>query len=179
MKVTRKTLTKSVIPLLTGDRLQKALEDIPAYPLPKPIIEMTLGEFIEAMDETYYARFLRERYAYRALGMIKSYKEEMESIAKMMKRYSVSQTDDERQAAFGIIFPGTAERMLLDVQSRFGLCRLDKAPWPERLWQRSAEEVSVAEYLIVMKDHGSSAQYQRRYSKIQERNRKNNVRSSR
>lgn len=172
MRVTKRTRTRAVLPLLTGDKLVKALEDIKPIQLKKQVLEMTLGEFIEAMSPDYVMRFSKERRAYMALGKIRQFRDEMEAIAKLMNRYQVRQTDDERMAALGIAFPTTPERMLLDVQTRLGLCRLSRAPWPVRMWQRSAEEVTVSEYLIILKEQGSQAQYQRKFAKIQETKRK-------
>lgn len=158
MIVTKRTRTRAVLPLLTQERLESVLEQVPEVRLPKDVVEFTIGEFIESCSEEYALRFLRKRYALDALGMVKSFRRQMKEIADYMQRCELHQTSEERAASSGIAFPTFSERLLIDCMNYFHLNSMEQA-----------ENVKLAEYLLILKDRAASARFERAYAKQQEK----------
>lgn len=160
MLITKKTRVKDILPLLTEQRMERLLDNIQEYPLEKPILSMTIGEFSEILlDEQAYILTLlnpRER-AYIAFGQLKSFKRQMEEISTWMKKYEIKQSEEERRAAIGIEFPDFIAKILIIVVQFFGLHSF-----------KEAEQIPLADYLIILQEQSSSIRYQRNYSKIVE-----------
>ncbi len=163
MKITKRTKTKDVLPLLTQDTLKELLEKVPAVPLDKPLITLTVGEFGEIVEdeEPYIVKLLSHRKALKAFGRLKQYKQEMEAIAKFFKLYDVRRTADESNAAVGIKFPNLGQRMLIDCVKWFHLNSME-----------DAEKVKLSAWLTMWQDEAANALYQRNYSKILEQKHK-------
>lgn len=163
MKITKRTKTKDVLPLLTQDTLKELLEKVPAVPLDKPLITLTVGEFGEMVEdeETYIAKLLKHRKALKAFGLLKQYKEEMEALSRFFKLYETKKTQEENAASNGIIFPNLAQRMLIDVVKWFHLNNTE-----------AAEKIKVSEWLLIWQDEAASALYQHNYQKILEQKNK-------
>lgn len=157
MRITNKTLTRDVIPLLTQDTLKELLEKVPAMPLKKPVLAMTVGEFGEIVEDedAFVAKLLKHRKALKAFGRLKQYKQEMEAIAKFFKLYDVRRTADESNAAKGIVFPNLAQRMLIDCVRWFHLNSTEEA-----------EKVKLSEWLTLWQDEAANMLYQRQYMNI-------------
>lgn len=159
MKITKRTKTKDILPLLTQDTLKELLEKVPAMPLKKPVLAMTVGEFGEIVEDedAFVAKLLKHRKALKAFGLLKQYKQEMEALAKFFKLYDTKKSQEETAAAKGIIFPNLAQRMLIDVVKWFNLNNTE-----------AAEKVKLSDWLTFWMDEASSALYQRNYQKILE-----------
>ena len=163
MKITKRTKTRDVLPLLTQDTLKELLEKVPAVPLDKPLITLTVGEFGEMVEdeETYIGKLLKHRKALKAFGRLKQYKQEIEAISKFFKLYDIRRTADESNAAIGIKFPNLGQRMLIDCVKWFHLNSMEEA-----------EKVKLSAWLTMWQDEAANALYQRNYSKILEQKHK-------
>ena len=151
MKITKKTRTKDIEPLLNDERIRELTESVPAVPLKRPLLKMTCGEFIEALDEAYILRFLREKRALTAFGRCREYLSQLEQITAYIRRFEIEQTADEKAAAKGVSFPSLGERILVECVKRLPL----------------------TDWLLIVKSEGSAAKYQHRLSQIQSRKTKN------
>lgn len=157
MKITRKTLTRDIFPLLTKELLEELLEKVPAVPLKKPLLSMTIGEFGAIVDdeETYIVKLLSHRKALKAFGLLKQYRQEIEGISKFLKLYDYQKTQEEKAAAVGIRFPNLSQRILIDCVKWFHLNSMEEA-----------ENIKVGEWLTIWQDEAASALYQRNYMRI-------------
>lgn len=131
-------------------------EQCPSVPLPKPLIEMTCGEFIACLEEDYPMRFFRERRALRAFGMYRQFLSEMKAISDFIQRQKVEQTQDEQAATQGVEFPTFAERILLDNIRHYHLHSTEEA-----------ERLPLADWLLTLKADSAESKYQRNLSRIQ------------
>lgn len=156
MKIDRRTRMRSIMPLLTEERVQQLAEQVPCVPLDKPLLRMTCGEFIEALEADYPMRYLRERRVFTAFGHFRQYMEEMRSVTNYIKRCEVEQDADEKAAANGVNFPSLGERILVDCVRHFSLHSTAEA-----------ERIPLADWLLMLKSDSAAAQYQRNLSKIQ------------
>lgn len=163
MVINCKTLTKDILPLLTQDTLKELLEKVPAVPLDKPLLSLTVGEFGEIIEdeETYIVKLLKHRKALKAFGLLRQYRQEIEAISKFFKLYDVRKTADESNAAVGIKFPNFGQRMLIDCVKWFHLNSMEEA-----------EKVKVGDWLTLWQNEAANALYQRNYSKILEQKHK-------
>lgn len=159
MIITRKTLTKDILPLLTQETFKELLEKVPAIPLKKPVLSMTIGEFGEIVDDedTYIANLLKQRKALKAFGMLKQYKVEMENLSKFFKQYEIKRTPEEEAAGRGVRFPSFIQRVLIDCVKWFHLNSM-----------KEAEQVKLSEWLTFWQDEASAALYQRNFQKLLE-----------
>jgi len=158
MLITKKTKTKHILPLLSDAAIvEQLLDKIEPYPLDKDIIEMTIAEFASIVDddEEYVKGLLKEKYAYKAFGKLKSYQQQMKSLNSWLKRLEIQQTSEEKQASLGVEFPSMIERMLLTVTEFFHLTSFEEA-----------EKVKLSNYLLIAKDKVADTKYQRNYQKI-------------
>lgn len=161
MQITKRTKLKHLLPLLADkERIDSVLEQIEEYPLKKDVISMTVGEFSEIVldEEKFIASLLlpNER-AYKALGRLKNYKRQMKQLLDWIKKFQVKQTQDERAAAQGIQFPDMCSRILIVVTEFFHLKSF-----------KEAEDVPLADYLLILQEQSTSIQYQRAYNKLLE-----------
>ena len=157
MQITNKTLTRDILPLLTQDTLKELLEKVPAMPLKKPVLAMTVGEFVEIVEDedAFVANLIKHRKALKAFGLLKQYKQEMEALAKFFKLYDVRRTADESNAAKGITFPNLGQRMLIDCVKWFHLNSME-----------DAEKVKLSAWLTMWQDEAANMLYQRQYMNI-------------
>lgn len=163
MKISRHTKTKDILPLLDESNLKTLLEQIPSFPLEKSVMSMTIREFSDILtdEESFIKRILRHRKAFVALGKLKSYKEQIENIGKFMKMYDHKKSNDEEQAARGIVFPDFSIRMMADCVRFFNLHSFDEA-----------ENVKVSDWLTVFHIEASNTLLQHNYNKIIEEKQK-------
>lgn len=164
MRITRKTLTRDILPLLTQETLKELLEKVPAVPLKKPVLAMTIGEFGEIVDdeEQYIANILKHRKAFKAFGLLKQYKQEMEALAKFFKQYEIKRTPEEEAAAKGVLFPNLIQRMIIDCVNWFHLSST-----------KEAEKVKLSEYLTFWMNEAANMLYQRNFQKLLEQKHNN------
>ena len=159
MKITKRTKTKDILPLLTQDTLKELLEKVPAMPLKKPLLAMTVGEFGEIVEDedAFVAKLLKHRKALKAFGMLKQYKKEMEALSKFFKMYEIKKSQEETAAAKGITFPNLGQRMIIDCVKWFHLQSTE-----------AAEKVKLSDWLTFWMDEAANMLYQRNYQKILE-----------
>lgn len=155
MEITADTPTIQVLPLLTEGYLETLMEKLPARPMKKPIWDMTCGEFIRTLDDDYVHTFFQEDTIGLAIGRLKTYKEDMEKLDKYLKLNEVPETNEEKQAKRGIVFPSFGENILLTVAEFFSLKSLEEA-----------ENVPFADYLIVQKHKSANAKFERNLHKV-------------
>lgn len=159
MRITNKTLTRDILPLLTQATLKELLEKVPAVPLKKPVLSMTIGEFGEITEdeETYIGKLLKHRKALKAFGMLKQYKQEVEALSKFFKMYEIKKSQEEEAAGKGVLFPNLAQRMIIDCVKFFHLNSTEEA-----------EKVKVSDWLTFWMDEAANMLYQRNYQKLLE-----------
>ena len=160
MKITKRTRVGEILPLLTERRLEYMLENLQEFPLEKPILAMTIGEFSEIIldEQAYVMKILQPRErAYKAFGRLKAFKRQMEEVSNFMKKYEIKQTEDEKRAAVGVEFPDFIAKILITVTQFFGLHNFQEA-----------EAIPLADYLVILQDQSSAVKYQRNYSKLLE-----------
>lgn len=163
MQINKHTKTKSVLPLLTKETLEDLLAKVPAVPLRKPLLQMTVGEFADILeDETLYiANILNCRRALKAFGRLKQFRTELEQIQKFMKMYDHTPSQEEKAAEKGVRFPSFGQRILIDCVRFFGLKSF-----------KEAEKTPVSEWLTIFQSEASAVLYQRNYNKIMENKQK-------
>lgn len=156
MLITKRTKTRDVLPFVTDkevmDRILDAVEEVP---LDKSLIEMTIAEFAETMEEGYMASLLNEKYAWKAFGKIKSFKRQTEEIGKFLKMNELKPSKDQESAAIGVVFPSFEEQMLLTVCEYFHLRSFDEA-----------ENVKMSNYMLIQQKQSADAKFQHQYNKI-------------
>lgn len=160
MKITRRTLTKDILPLLTEERLEEVLEQVQEVPLRKPLLSMSIREFGEIVsdEETFLLSLVKQnRRALRFLGRLKSYRKAMDSLNRFIKTFDVEQTAEEKAAAKGVLFPNFQQRMLLTCAKFFGYKSLEEAGG-----------CRLADYLTIFQDEASAMLFQRRHAKLLE-----------
>ena len=157
MRVDKRTKTKKILPFLTDELVNELLEKLPEVDLDKSIMNMTIEEFSTIIEDenAFIDKLIKEKYLFTAFGKLKSFKRQMKEITNFIKMYEIKQSQDEKQAAIGIIFPDLVSRMLLTVTKYLSLHSLEEA-----------KHIKVSEYLIIMQDEASSLMYQRNYSDI-------------
>ena len=163
MRITKKTKTKDILPLLTAKRLDELLELVPECDN-KSIFSMTIGEFGNFIndEESFISDFLaKEKNALKAFGTIKAWRNQMKSLTTFMKKFEIPKTSEEANAANGILFPDFVMRMLLTCANFFNLKNL-----------KEAESIPVSDWLAVFQDEASRAQYQAKYNKLIEQKNK-------
>lgn len=165
MKITKHTRTKDIIHLLNEERLKELLEQIPSFPLEKSVMAMTIREFSDILtdEENFIKKILRHRKAFVSLGMLRSYKEQIESISRFIKLYDHQRTNEEEQAGRGIVFPDFSVRMLSDCVRFFHLRSFEEA-----------EKVKISEWLTLFQIEASQTLFQYNYNKILEEKQKRN-----
>ncbi len=165
MRITKRTKTKDILPLLTKERLDDLLEQVEAIPLKKSILSMTLTEFNDIIsDEEYFVLELvkHNRKALKFLGKLKSFREQMNGLNAFFKRLEIKQTPEETAATKGVLFPDIMQRMLLTCCQFFHLKSFEEA-----------EKCTVGSYMLIYQNEAANAIYQRNYNKIIEAKQKN------
>lgn len=160
MTISKKDRVRDIIPLIRPERMEEFIESFPSYPLEKPILSMTVGEFSDIMldEDSYITKMLnpKER-AYIAFGRLHQYSIEMKGVADFFKTMQLKLSPEEQAASRGVDLPSFVERMLLDTVTFFHLHSMAEA-----------EKIPLADYLVVLKDSVATARYQRNYNKILE-----------
>lgn len=159
MKITNKTKTANILPLLDENRLKELIEQIPSYPLEKSIMSMSIKQFSDILtdEETFIKKLLSHKRALVAFGKLKSYKEQIDRIAKFMKLYDYKRSQDEEQATNGVVFPDFSIRMLADCVKFFHLKSFDEA-----------ESCKVSDWLTIFQIEAANSLFQHNYNKIVE-----------
>lgn len=157
MRLTKWTRTKDVLPLLDKEKLDYILENIPEVKLKKPILNMTLKEFGELIDDedSYITNLLSARRLFTALGRLKSYRRQMKELNSFFKLYDMPQSKEEKAAAQGIVFPDLVTKMVLSCVKFFGFKSIERAL-----------RVKLKTYLMIFQEEASGMLFQKRYHDI-------------
>lgn len=159
MRIDRRTKTADVLPLLNEERLNYILSCVPPVPLKKAVLEMTVGEYVEALEPGWSLGLLKTRRAITAFGRLKQFRREMEGIAKFFERYTVPADPKDKAAMAGIQFPTPQESILLEAFEMFHCTSLDRAGIVAKWFGvRGAADVPLAEFLLAYKRKAASAQ---------------------
>lgn len=153
IKITKRTKTKDILPLLNEDSFKRLLDAVPEHPLETSIFSMKIKQFAEILeDETeFISLLLNHKRILVAVGRVKQYKKEVEQFANFLKMYDYKQTNEEKRASHGIVYPSMAQRMLTDCVRFFNLKSFDEA-----------EQKTVSEWLAVFQSDAANALYQRK-----------------
>lgn len=165
MRITKKTRTKDILPLLTKERLEDLLEQVEPIPLDKSVLSMTITEFNDVLndDETLILNLIKEnKHVLQFLGKLKSFRNQMQSLNSFFKKLEIKQSPEESAAARGVLFPDMIQKMLLTCCSFFHLKSFEEA-----------EKCKVSDYMLIYQNEAASALYQRNYNKIMEQKQKN------
>lgn len=155
MIITKRTRTTEVIPFLNKDTLEQLLSQIEPFPLKKTVLQMTLKEYFTCLDGTYVATLLNEKRAYKAFGMLRQLRTEMDQIAKILKQNKIEESAEQKQARFGVSFPSSEECILIDVCKFFNLKSLE-----------DAGNVGVAEWLMIYRYQSANNRFEYNYNRI-------------
>lgn len=157
MKITNRTLVGEVATILNGEHLEKLLEQCPAVELEKPLIGMTVGEFLECLGEDYPYTFFQDNKQRLtvAIGRFKQFKKELEDIQKVLKLNEISTTPEEQAAQNGVVWPTFQEGVLCDCVDWFNLHSLE-----------DAEKLPLTNYLIMKRKKNAESLFERNLNKI-------------
>lgn len=175
MKLTKKTLTRDILPILNSERYERIIAAVPPVSLKKRIVHCTIGEFCEMTEDGYEERLLlSSRRALTAFGRVRTYREEIEEIASFFKSVIVEQTAEEKSARSGIRFPDFQQSLLVGVMRDFHLTALERPKGVRGMFVRSAADVPLAEYMVVLKAKAADENYSRKYAAVMDaKNRRN------
>ena len=157
MKISKDTKIGDVVPFLKEEHLKELLEKCEPVELDKPVITMTVGEFIKAADDKYIMSFFNDRNEslVKAVGRVKQFNKEMDNIAKVLKMNEIKPNPEELAAQRGVTFPSFGESILCDCLEWFNLNSLD-----------AAENIPLSNYLIMKRKKSAEALYERNLNKI-------------
>ena len=157
IRITHKTKTKDILPLLNEDSIKRLLEAVPEHPLEHTLLSLKIKQFAEILEneQAFILQILKEKRALVAFGRLKSYKTQIEQFANFIKLYDYKETSEEQQARRGISFPNMSQRMLSDCVRHFHLKSFDEA-----------ENCTVSDWLMVFQEDAANALYQRKLNDI-------------
>lgn len=160
IRITHKTKTKDILPLLNAESIERLLDAVPEYPLETAVLSMKIRQFAEILtdEEAFITQTLKEKRALVAFGRLKSYKRQIEEFANFLKLYDIKRTAEENAASKGIVFPNMSQRMMSDCVRYFHLKSFDEA-----------EGCTVSDWLMVFQEDAANALYQRRIHEIYEK----------
>lgn len=158
MRIDKNTKTEEILPLLNYERVEQILKEVPAHPLKKKVIAMTVGEYVQALEPSFAMQFLKKKRAFKAFGMLKEYRKEMEEIGHLFEINSVQPTPEDRAALRGVVLPSVSEGLLLEAFEGFRLSRIDGMNWLCRMFGRyGAADIPLAELLVLHKKTSAAA----------------------
>lgn len=161
MLINKRTRWRDVAPLINGTNFDTIIERIPERGLKKPILGLTCGEFIGLLEnDSHIARKVvgSPKLALVMLGRLKSLKRQMEDIRQYLTANDYQQDTLAEKAAAGVKFPTPSERILLDVQKRYGLHSLNEA-----------EHAPLTDYLLLAREMTAQAKYESNLATLQKR----------
>lgn len=157
IRITKRTRTRDILPLLNAESIERLLDAVPEYPLETTVLSMKIRQFASILEdeESFIAQILNEKRALVAFGRLKQYRKEIKQFANFLKLYDFKEGNDETQAKKGIVFPKMSMRMLSDVVRYFHLKSFDEA-----------EDYTVSQWLAIFQEDAANALYQRRLHEI-------------
>ena len=165
MRITKKTRTKDILPLLTKEKLDELLEKVEPVQLEKTLMGMSIAEFNDVINDEdgYLLNLINSNpEALVFLGKLKSFRTQIDGLNNFFKRLEVKMSPEETAATKGVMFPDIIQKMLLTCCSFFHLKSFEEA-----------ESCKVSDYMLIYQNEAASAQYQRNYQKIMEQKQKN------
>ena len=165
MQITNQTTIAEATPFINGEHLKTLMESDKITPLPleKSVFSMTIGEFIECLSDDYTMKFFSnpDDILVLAIGRLKTFKQEIENVNKIMSLNEIKLTNEEKAAQRGVIFPSFGETILCEAVEYFNLHSLD-----------DAEKIPLSNYLIMKRKKSAEALYQRNLNKQYEQKQK-------
>lgn len=160
IRITNRTKTKDILPLLNAKNIERLLDAVPEYPLETAILSLEIKDFAAILEdeESFISRLLNEKRALVAFGRLKQYRKEIKQFADFIKLYDFKESNEEEQAKKGIVFPNMSMRMMSDCVRFFGLSSFEEA-----------EHKKVNEWLAVFQNDAANALYTRRIHEIYEK----------
>lgn len=159
MDITQKTTVREAAAFLKKEHIEELMDKVDPYTPKKPVFEMTVGEFIEALDEDYAKVFFDDpdEYLVIAVGRLKAFKRDIENVQKILALNEIKLDADEVQAQAGIVFPTVGENMLVECVEWFHLHSI-----------REAEDVKLTDWLLMKKSKNAGQKYERNLMKVHE-----------
>lgn len=150
--LTSKTKTRALLPLIGSENaFKEVLKKVPPKALPVAVLDMSVGEWLAAVNDKEYAmKYLEEEYAVVAFGYLRQFLKEMADLSAFIEGLAVSQTPDEKRAAEGVKWPNFGQRVLIDCVKFFGLHSFAEA-----------EDVKVGDWVTMYMDAAAASQYQK------------------
>lgn len=156
MKITAKTKTSDILPLLTPDSVAELLKAVDCCEATTMVWSMTIAEFSSVCDGTFIDDIAKqERKAYHFLRKVKATIDSMDKLTKYISKISPTQTPEEIAAAKGIEPTPLPIRMAIDCVGWFHLHSLEEA-----------EKCKVADWLTFYEDMCRQQQVQRNLQDI-------------
>ncbi|MBR2772623.1 MAG: hypothetical protein IKD78_11560 [Bacteroidales bacterium] len=157
IRITNRTRTREVLPLLNADSIERLLDAVPEAELETTVLGMKIRDFAEILtnEEVFIAKLMSEKYALTAFGKLKAYRRQINELSAFVKKYDFKENNEETQAKKGIVFPNMAQRMLSDCVRYFHLKSFDEA-----------EGCTVSDWLTIFQEDAANALYQRRLHEI-------------
>ncbi len=157
IRITNRTKTKDILPLLNAENIERLLDAVPEYPLETAVLLMKIKQFASILEdeESFISQLLNEKRALVAFGRLKQYRKEIKQFADFLKLYDIKEGNEEKQAKKGIVFPKMSMRMLSDVVRYFHLKSFDEA-----------EDYTVSQWVAIFQEDAANALYQRRLHDI-------------
>ena len=164
MKITYKTKTKDLLPLISEYNFQQLMDLMPEVEY-KSIYSMTIAEFADIMDDE--AKYIednilkKEKRAIDCFGKIKHLQAQMKRFGDFMKKYDIPSSSEEKNARQGIVFPSFVQSILTDLVEFFHLRSFDQA-----------EKYHLSDWLMIWQKRASESIYQYKLNKAYEQKNK-------
>lgn len=157
IRITKRTRTRDILPLLNADSIERLLDVVPEYPLETAVLSMKIRTFADILtdEQSFIESLLTERKALVAFGRLKQYRKEIKQFADFIKLYDFKESNEEAQAKKGIVFPNMSMRMMSDCVRYFHLKSFDEA-----------EDYTVSQWAAIFQEDAANALYQKRLHDI-------------
>ena len=159
MDITRETTIGDAAPFLEEEHLKQLIDDPRvASVMAVSVFDMTVGEFLEALEPEYAIQkffWNPEDNLLEAIGKLKNFRQQMDDVQKILQLNEPKLSSEETQAQAGVVFPTYQESMLCDCIEWFHLRSMDEA-----------EALPFSDYLVMKRKKGAEALYERNLNKI-------------
>lgn len=127
------------------------------------IINNTVGDFIRLLsgDESHLRGIIKvdkNTTVYEYCAKSKHLKKELEKITKYLNSFTIPQSEEEKQAIKGVLFPSFEENMLIFCQQKFFLKSM-----------KDAEGILLCDFLVHKKSDFANIKYEKNLRLINER----------
>lgn len=159
MEITNTTTVGEALPFLKPEHIEELMKSEKVQPLPyhKSVFEMTVGEFIECLDDKFAESFFKnpEELLVTAMGTLKHFRNELDSVNKILKLNEVKLTPEETAAQRGVVFPSFQESILCECVEWFHLHSID-----------DAEKLPFSNWLIMKRKRSADVLFERNLNKL-------------